>query len=193
MRRLLALGPFMLGASLLGMPTAQAAEPVPMLHISDDLPPPSARANTLLLGTAVFGGFYGASLAASYGWDDDPGAADLRIPLVGPWLKVGQTTLCANLPQPEPGKTCSDPVQVIGGVLAVISGIGQLGGFALLLEGTFMRTRRPSAATALWQNSSRYRLHSPDVRADWRRSHVDFTVVPVLTASTLGAVVTGSF
>src|SRR5262245_35351740 len=118
----------LLGLSLVWATPAHAQEPVQTLVITDDLPPPSARTNTLLLGAAFFGGAYGLTVAASYGWPDDPGAADLRIPLVGPWLKLGQTTLCKDLPTPMDGKTCSDPVQVIGGVLTIVSGIGQLAG-----------------------------------------------------------------
>jgi len=184
----------LLGLSLFSAAPAHAQEPVQTLVITDDLPPPSARTNTLLLGTAFFGGAYGLTVAASYGWADDPGAADLRIPLVGPWIKLGQTTLCNDLPDPVPGKTCSDPVQVVGGVLAVVSGLAQFAGLVLIGEGVFMRTRRPAAQTALWQPADRFRLRAPDARADWRRPHaVDVSITPVLTTSTLGAVVSGTF
>lgn len=193
---LCAFGLGLLGPAAFGARTASAAEPVPMLEITDDLPPPSARWNTLLIGTAVFGGFYGGAIAASYGWSRDPGADDLRIPLVGPWLKLGQTTLCANLPEPEPNaRPCSDPLQVVGGVLSVISGIGQLGGLALVLEGTFMRTRSPgTAASAVWQprRTDRLRLGAPG-NGTHRLHAPAFAVVPVLSPSTLGAVVTGTF
>jgi len=149
---------------------------------------------TLLLGTAVFGGFYGGAVAASYGWSQDPGAADLRIPLVGPWLKLGQTELCSGLPEPgEDERPCSDPLQVAGGVLAVISGIGQIGGLALLLEGTFMRTRAPSANASSWQPGSQ-RLRLFPAAPDFRRAHAPtLSFVPVLTPSTVGAVVSGTF
>jgi len=163
-----------------------AAEPVPMLELSDGVPPPAVRWKTLFIGTAVFGGFYGGALAASYGWSQDPGAEDLRIPLVGPWLKLGHTTLCANLP--ESSTPCSDPLQVVGGILSVVSGIGQLGGVALMLEGAFMRTGATSSTAV---RSERLRLTQPSAR---RPQHApQFAVVPVLTPSTLGAFVTGSF
>jgi hypothetical protein len=199
MKRLLTIGGCVLGASmfcpsLLGMHRAEAAEPVPMLELSDDLPPPSARTNTLLLGGVVFGGFYGAAVAASYGWDEDPGAADLRIPMVGPWLKLGQTELCSGLPAPAPGAPpCSDALQVVGGVLAVVSGIGQIGGLALLLEGTFMRTRA-KGATATWELPRRRLAHPAGVASDYRRPLPKaLSMVPILTPSTVGAVMTGSF
>lgn len=199
MKRLPNLGGCVLAASLLcpsllGMQRAEAAEPVPMLHLSDDLPPPAARTRTLLIGGAVLGGFYGAALAASYGWEEDPGAADLRIPLVGPWLKLGQTELCSGLPEPAEGeRPCSDPLQVVGGVLSVISGIGQIGGLALLLEGTFMRTRT-KGTTALWQPAGLRLGRSQGMASDWRRPlPPTFSLVPVLTPSTVGAVMTGSF
>jgi|GEM_PF-4185529 len=164
-----------------------------MLHLSDDLPPPAVRTRTLLLGAAVFGGFYGGAVAASYGWSDDPGAADLRIPFVGPWLKVGHTTLCANLPESQ--TPCSDPAQVAGGVLAVISGIGQIGGLALLLEGTFMRTRsKGPTALLLRQPRGRQLLRYSGSGSDgYAKTAAPFSLVPVLTPSTVGAVVTGSF
>jgi len=187
------LGAALLAITLLGVRPAAAAEPVPTLELSDRLPPPSVRARTLAIGGAVFGVFYGGAVAASYGWSEDPGAQDLLIPLVGPWLKVGQTKLCADLPESD--TPCSDPAQVVGGVLSVISGIGQLGGLALLLEGTFMRTRAPAAtARSAWQPRLAYR--SGPVWSDQGR-HVarapTFALVPVLTPSTLGAVMTGSF
>jgi len=180
-------------AGLLGPTAAHAEEPVPTLEITDDLPPPSARVNTLLLGTLVFGGFYGGAVAASYGWSQDPGAEDLRIPFVGPWLKVGQTTLCADLPESD--IPCSDPLQVVGAVLSVVSGIGQVGGLALLLEGTFMRTRAPgSTANASWDPNAGRHLRFGGAGRDGRYSHApSFAVVPVLTPSSLGAFVTGTF
>jgi hypothetical protein len=194
MLRSLVLPLGLLGLSLFSAAPARAQEPVQTLVITDDLPPPSARTNTLLLGTAFFGGAYGLTVAASYGWADDPGAADLRIPLVGPWIKLGQTTLCNDLPDPVPGKTCSDPVQVVGGVLAVVSGLAQFAGLVLIGEGVFMRTRRPAAQTALLQPTDRLRLRAPNARVDWRRPHaVDVSVAPVFTTSTFGAVVSGTF
>ena len=101
---------------------------------------------------------------------------------------------CANLPEPaEDARPCNDPLQVVGGVLSVISGIGQIGGLALLLEGTFMRTRVPAPASASWQPRNR-RLHLLPPAPDFRRAHAPtFSLVPVLTPSVVGAVMSGSF
>src|SRR5690606_6908728 len=110
------------------------------------LPPARARNQLLLVGGGLSLAFYGVALGASYAWQDDPGSGDLRIPFVGPWLKVGQTSLCAELPA-APGRTCNDPLQVIGGVLSVFVGLGQLGSAVLLLEGALMKVDSGRPAT----------------------------------------------
>lgn len=115
---------------------ARADEPQPVISFAPDAsPPPHTRTQVLLLGAATTAVFYGAAVGASYIWEQDRGAADLRIPVVGPWLKLGQTAGCA-----AEDTTCTPALQIAGAVLAALDGIGQAGGLALLLEGLFMKT-----------------------------------------------------
>lgn len=118
---------------------ASASEPQALHRFSDDrLPPPGARTNLILTGAAMFALSYGPALGASYIWPETPGAADLRIPIVGPWIKLGKTRLCDDVE--KNANNCQDAVRVIGAVLAAVDGIAQGGSVFLLLESIFMST-----------------------------------------------------
>ena len=120
---------------------AHADEPVPQFRYSDDrLPPPAARTRLLATGTLFLTGAYLPVLGASYAWPDDPGAEHLRIPVAGPWMKIGRTTLCDNDPGAPAG--CSDFTRIFGAVVLAFDGIAQAGGVALLLQGALLRTDR---------------------------------------------------
>jgi len=124
---------------------ARADEPTPVItYDKGALPPPSARWAILGYGTLLAAGSYGIAYGASYGFSDDRGAEDLRLPVVGPWLKLGQTQLCND----TMGPTCNNVYQVMGAVLVGIDGLLQAGSIALLLQGVFMHTRRPMQAEA---------------------------------------------
>jgi hypothetical protein len=143
------LGRLLLGALLAALVTAagpaRAAGPDPEFADAAALPPRGTRVKVLAAGAGMTLGFYGTALGASYLWDGDPGAADLRIPVAGPWMKLGQTRLCDDL---EDDGNCSDVLQVFGAVLAGFDGLGQLAGLALLTEGVFLRESRGRAARA---------------------------------------------
>jgi hypothetical protein len=106
-----------------------------------DYPSPSARGTHLVAGAVVFGAWYGGALGASLLWPDAPGAEDLRIPVAGPWMALGDTG-CA-----EDDPDCSTVLVVIRAVLTGIDGVGQAGGLLVMAEGLFLPTReaRPSA------------------------------------------------
>lgn len=136
----------------------RADEPEPLHRYADDrLPPPSARINLMLTGAAMFGVSYGAAVGASYLWPDARGASDLRIPVVGPWMKVGRTRLCNDDPD---ATNCQDAARIMGAVFAAIDGLAQAGGLLLITQSIFMSTSPliESSSTTPWT----VRLDSPD-------------------------------
>ena len=136
--------------------TARADEPQPLHRYSDDrLPPPGARVNLLLTGAAMFALSYGPAVGASYLWPETPGASDLRIPIAGPWIKLGKTKLCNADPEVE---NCQDAVRVIGAVFAAIDGLAQAGSLFFLAEGIAMST---ASLTAVSQYDS---THTANLR-----------------------------
>src|SRR5689334_10906292 len=79
-------------------------------------PPSSVRPKVIAGGVAIFGLAYAASIAASSGWPDVPGAAGLKIPVVGPWITLGKSGCAFN------GENCSPPLtaaQQMAGVACV--------------------------------------------------------------------------
>lgn len=126
-------------------PRARAEEPTqpPIHYYPDRYPAPSARTNVLISGALVAGGSYGLALGTSYLWSDAPTASDLRIPVAGPFMAVAG----AGCGPAESG--CNTVGVVIRTIFATLSGVGQVGGIALLAEGLFMRTEsRPAPAAA---------------------------------------------
>lgn len=136
---------------------AQASEPEPLHRFSDDrLPPPGARTNLILTGAAMFALSYGPAVGASYLWPEARGAADLRIPVAGPWMKLGKTRLCNA---DKEAVNCQDAVRVIGAVFAAIDGLAQGGSIFLLLESIFMSTApitNNTQSAALFYSKSRF-------------------------------------
>ena len=87
-------------AALLGVAisprSAAADEPErPVYYDSSVYPPPSTRYKLALVGVAVSATWYGAAYGFSALWPDAPGAEDLRIPVAGPWMALGETG-CAD-------------------------------------------------------------------------------------------------
>ncbi|HET9955009.1 MAG TPA: hypothetical protein VFQ61_10920 [Polyangiaceae bacterium] len=121
--------------------SAAAAEP-------DALPPPSARPLVLLAGVGTFALWYGAALAQSYAWPKADEADKLRIPVAGPWMTLAH----AGCSDEEP--KCTTVLGVVRGALAGLSGIGQVGGLALLSEALFLRTGSSGSQSALETRSS---------------------------------------
>lgn len=155
-RPLLAFGPALfssfLAAPAYAAPPAMAEAPSPSASSAaalpvGDVPPPSARANLIIVGATTTAVSYGLALGASYLWkpDDLNGSKDLRIPLAGPWLALGKTGCSNNDP------SCSKPLLVIGALLQVIDGVAQAGGLGIVGEGLFLNTsssRAPKKAAA---------------------------------------------
>jgi hypothetical protein len=98
-------------------------------------PPPSARWRTLLAGAAMAGVGYGLSVGASYLWKDAPGMDGLRTPVIGAVYAIKDGGCGAN-----EGPGCSEVTVGFRSVIAVLSGLAQIGGIAVLVEGIVMKT-----------------------------------------------------
>jgi hypothetical protein len=139
-----------LAAALLG--SAARAQTAPVAPAASDLeepeyPPPSARWKVVVAGLGTTAAFYGAAVASSYIFTDTPGVNQLRTPIVGPWLAIGNGGCPA-------GDDCSTALAVVRIVLTTLDGAAQAGGLAVALEGMFMPTqewiapRAPAGAPA---------------------------------------------
>lgn len=125
-------------AALLVSGPAVADEPVPpVARDPARLPPESARWGVLGLGAASTAFWYGGSVGLSYAWPSAPEADKLRLPVAGPWMALAATGCPAGDPD------CSTYVVVIRAVLTGLSGVGQVGGLAMMAEAAFMRTAEP--------------------------------------------------
>ena len=107
-----------------------------------EYPPPGARTTLAVTGSAVFLGWYGVAWGHSLLEDDAPGAKDLRLPVVGPWMAVSQAG-CS-----DGNSDCSKVWVVFRAILNVVEGVGQAGGLAVLGESLFLPTREPSRRAA---------------------------------------------
>lgn len=130
-------------------------------------PPSSVRYKLVGGGIAVTGLAYGTALLCSSSWPDAPGADELKIPVVGPWLALGKSG-CAE-DDPDCGA-----LAYVRAVLTVIDGLAQAGGVGIIGEGIFMTTearpakKRPAAGVVI-------------------------RPVPVVTARSTGVGIVGSF
>ena len=174
---------FVFGAALLlgvafAPRSAAADEPErPVYYDSSVYPPPSARYKLALVGVGVSAVWYGTAYGASALWPDAPGAQDLRIPVAGPWMALGETG-CAD---DEPD--CSTIMVVIRAVLTTVNGIGQAGGLAVAAESLFLPTST--------QNPAPRRRHR--TRPVEGTDSFQLRPAPVLTGRTLGLGVAGTF
>ena len=105
-----------------------------------ELPPDGARTRAIVVGAALTAGWYGASVGTSYLWPDAPNAKDLRLPVVGPWMALGDVG-CGDS---ESG--CSTGTVIARTVFAVVSGVGQAGGLFAIVEGLLMDTGSTTSA-----------------------------------------------
>lgn len=105
-----------------------------------ELPPDGVRTRAIVVGAALTAGWYGASVGTSYLWPDAPNAKDLRLPVVGPWMALGNVG-CGDA---EPD--CSTGTVIARTVLGVVSGVGQAGGLFVILEGLLMDTGSTTSA-----------------------------------------------
>ncbi len=129
---------------------AFADEPDAMAQFDvDGFPPPSTKIKLIGIGSGVFALSYGAAVGSSYLFENDTGANQLRIPVVGPWLKIGRTSLCD-----ENDRDCSDALKITGAILAGLDGLLQAGGLALVVEGLFLKTSTQAPRSQYLQQNS---------------------------------------
>jgi hypothetical protein len=121
---------------------AQSAAATSAEGEAPEYPPPSTRWKVAAVGILAAGAFYGAGAGLSYAWPDTTGMKDLRKPVIGPWQAVWHNG-CV------PDQDCNQVLIVVRGVLMAMDGVAQAGSLALVLEGLFMPTQEPPAATAV--------------------------------------------
>jgi hypothetical protein len=127
-------------AGLLLSPFALAQEGLETeSEIEVTYPPPAARWSVTLAGLGVTALSYGAAAGMSFAFPDVPGASDLRVPVVGPWLAIAHNGCAA----PEPD--CSDAWVILRGIVTAIDGVVQAGGLAIAVEGLLLPTQEPAA------------------------------------------------
>jgi hypothetical protein len=115
-----------------------------------ELPPEGARPRVILVGAALAAGWYGAAVGTSYLWSDAPNAKDLRLPVVGPWLALGDVG-CGS----REGSGCSTVPLIFRTAIAVVSGVGQAGGLFAIVEGLVMDTDSSPTAPAAPREKSK--------------------------------------
>lgn len=160
-------------------PQARADEPTQaQVEYSPDRYPAKGTGSSLILaGSGIALGGYAIGFGTSYLWADAPTASDLKLPVVGPVLALAG----AGCGSDEAGG-CGTLVVVVRSVFAAFSGIGQLGGLALITEGIFLPTSdAPSSAL-----SASDLQHAESVTPR-------FVFSPVASDTTLGFNVAGQF
>jgi hypothetical protein len=105
-------------------------------------PPPGARVGVTLGGLGAFVVFYGGAAGMSFAFPDVPGATDLRIPVVGPWLSIAHNGCAPN------EVDCSDEWVALRSVITALDGVAQAGSLAIALEGLFLPTQEVAHAPA---------------------------------------------
>ncbi len=74
-----------------------------------------------------------------------PGSAQLKIPIVGPWIALGKSGCASDDPN------CSGALVGVRGGLYVLDGIAQIAGLALITEAIVMKTEsRPDKKAAVF-------------------------------------------
>jgi hypothetical protein len=124
-------------------PAAEAALPSPPPPA--DLPPPGARTTTIVAGAGTTLVSYGLAVGASFLIEEEDyrGQKDLRIPIAGPWMALGRTGCPTSNPD------CSKIPLAFGALLAILDGVAQVGGLAVVGEGLFLKTsNKPTAQKA---------------------------------------------
>jgi hypothetical protein len=126
-----------------------------------ELPPDGAGGRLMLAGALLTVGWYGASVGTSYLYADAPNAKDLRIPVVGPWMALADVGCGDN------ESRCSNGSVILRTALAVIGGVGQLGGLLAFTEGVFVSTRSDAPANQTPNAAAKKEAVLRSDRASW--------------------------
>ena len=140
--------------------------------------PASTGVPLVLVGAATTAVWYGAALGGSYLYPTARGADELRIPIAGPWMSLGQT----GCPKTTPN--CSTFWMVAGAVGKALDGLGQAGGIFIMAEGLLLPTVESSPKT------SSYGAFSAELD---RSTRITFRPVPVASENALGLSLVGNF
>lgn len=124
----------------------------PALPAYGDLPPPPGyvledrmNSGVFWTGLITFGAIYGASIVYGASQDFEQGLGYTVLPLVGPWLAVGQRSFSCSLElSQQSAEACQEAaVEEATSVVALSAlGIGQALGATLALVGLFDRDQR---------------------------------------------------
>jgi hypothetical protein len=145
---------------------AVAVEEAPRPAEEPTEPEPGTSGRLALTGGALLVGWYGLGVGASYAFKDEPWAKSMRIPVAGPFMAL--TDMGCQKDDPD----CTTPIVVVRSVLAVIDGVGQVGGLGVLLESLLVPSGSPPPP--------------PPKRASVRAA-------PIVSGNTLGLAVSGEF
>jgi hypothetical protein len=146
-------------------------------------PAPSTRVPLFLLGAGTTAVWYGAAVGGSYLYPTARGADELRIPIAGPWMSLGQT----GCPKTTPN--CSTFWMVVAAVFKTLDGIGQAGGVLIMAEGLLLPTVEPKNSAA----SSQAGFLPRSRRATTATEGISLRPLPLVTENTLGLGVRGAF
>ncbi len=129
--------------ALIAVPAVAEAQvvPPPQYVATDTHPPSSVRWKLVLGGVATTAGFYAIAQPFSYAWPDAPGARDLRVPVVGPWMGIANNGCASDDPD------CSQFWVWTRGILMGLDGLGQAGGLLIALEGIFLHSAEDEPVT----------------------------------------------
>ena len=134
-------------------------------------PPTSVRWKLVGGGVAVTGLAYGAAFLCASNWPEAPGSDALKVPVVGPWIALGQSGCSKD--DPDCGATA-----VFRAILTVLDGVIQAGGLGIAGEGLFMTTEAPQR---------------PVPSSASARREVVVRPMPIVTEHTTGMGVVGTF
>ena len=101
-------------------------------------PPSSVRVKLVGGGLVLSGLAYGGAYLCASTWPDAPGADQLKIPVIGPWMALGKTGCAADDPD------CGFAMY-FRAILTVLDGVIQAGGIGIAGEGVFMTTEASGA------------------------------------------------
>jgi hypothetical protein len=159
-------------SSILSPSLARAEEPLVAVDTAPRsaerpvTPEPGTSGLLAVTGGALLVGWYGLGVGASFVFKDEPWAKSMRIPVAGPFIALKDMGCQKDDPD------CTTPIVVVRSVLAVIDGVGQVGGVGILLESLLLPSGAPPPP--------------PPKRASFRAA-------PIVTGRTLGLAVTGEF
>lgn len=124
--------------TVLAASPAQADEPVREEKYEPEAHPPTGTGSRMFWAGAITTGvWYGGALSFSYLWPSAPGADDLRIPVAGPWMALGDTGCAKNDPN------CGLFGVILRALLTTIDAVGQTGGVLIMVESLFLQTDEP--------------------------------------------------